>query len=95
MSEARKSNDDEFEIEIVDDTPEDDRGRPIAPEVTENDDDIALNEEEISKYREEWKQRVREVSFKAHSERRAKELAARERDQAIELANRLAEENRR
>jgi len=95
MSEARKSNDDEFEIEIVDDTPEDDRGRPIAPEVTENDDDIALNEEEISKYRDEWKQRVREVTFKAHSERRAKELAARERDQAIELANRLAEENKR
>jgi hypothetical protein len=95
MSEARKSNDEEFEIEIVDDTPEDDRGRPIAPEVTENDDDIALNEEEISKYRDEWKQRVREVTFKAHSERRAKELAARERDQAIDLANRLAEENKR
>jgi hypothetical protein len=97
MSEARKTDDqdDGFEIEVVDDMPEEDRGRPIAPEVTESDDDITLTEEEISKYREESRQKVRELAFKAHSERRAKELAARERDEVIQLANRLAEENKK
>lgn len=97
MSEARNTDDQDegFENEIVDDMPEEDRGRPIAPEVTENDDDITLTEEEISKYREESRQKVRELAFKAHSERRAKELAARERDEVIQLVNRLAEENKK
>ncbi len=97
MSDNQKSAEDSegFEIEIVDDTPEEDRGRPLAPEVTENDDDITIRDEEIAKYRDEWKQQLRELSFKTHSERRAKEYAAKERDQAIELARRLAEENQK
>lgn len=96
MSEARKiDNEDDFDVEVVDDMPEEDRGRPVAPEVTENDNDITVTEEEISKYREESRHKVRELAFKAHSERRAKELAARERDEALQLANKLAEENRK
>ena len=65
MSEARKTDDQDegFEIEVVDDMPEEDRGRPIAPEVTESDDDITLTEEEISKYREESRHKVRELAL--------------------------------
>lgn len=95
MSEARKVEDEGFEIEVVDDTPPEDRGRPIAPERTESDDDITVSDEEISKYRDDVQKRIKELSFKTHAERRAKELAAKERDHAIELANRLAEENKR
>lgn len=95
MSEARKIEDEGFEIEVVDDTPPEDRGRPIAPERTESDDDITVSDEEISKYRDDVQKRIKELSFKTHAERRAKELAAKERDHAIELANRLAEENKR
>ena len=93
-NEAQEAEED-FVIEVVDDTPEQDRGRPVAPESTENDDDITLNEDEISNYKESWKQRLKEYSFKTHAERRAKELAAKELDEAIALAQRLAEENRR
>ena len=96
MSASQKTeDDDDFEIEIVDDTPDEDRGRPLAPEVTENDDDITVKDDEVANYKDEWKQRLRELSFKTHSERRAKEYAAKERDQAIELAKRLAEENKK
>lgn len=87
--------DDDFEIEVVDDTPDEDRGRPLAPEVTESDDDIKVSDDEISNYREEWKKRLKELSFKTHAERRAKEYAAKERDEAIKLAERLAEENKK
>lgn len=95
MSEAQKKDELDFEIEIVDDTPEDDRGRPMAPEKTENDDDITIPEDEISRYKEDFQKRLRELSFKAHAERRTKEAATRERDKAIELAERIAEENKR
>lgn len=87
--------DSEIEIEVVDDTPAQDRGRPLAPEVTDNDDDITVSDEEISKYRDDVQKRIKELSFKTHSERRAKEAAAKERDEAIRLANMLAEENKK
>lgn len=97
MSATRKANeaDDDFEIEIVDDVAAEDRGRPMAPEATDSDDDITVNDDEISNYRDEWKKRLKELSFKTHSERRAKEYAAKERDEAIRLAERLAEENKK
>jgi hypothetical protein len=87
--------DTDIEIEIVDDTPDQDRGRPLAPEATDNDDDISVSDEEISKYRDDVQKRIKELSFKTHSERRAKEAAAKERDEAIRLANMLAEENKK
>lgn len=87
--------DSEIEIEVVDDTPAQDRGRPLAPEVTDSDDDITVSDEEISKYRDDVQKRIKELSFKTHSERRAKEAAAKERDEAIRLANMLAEENKK
>jgi hypothetical protein len=97
MSATRKTeeSDEDFTVEIVDDTPEQDRGRVVAPEVTENDDDISVNDDEIANYRDDFKKRLKELSFKSHAERRAKELAAKERDEAILLSQRLAEENKR
>jgi hypothetical protein len=97
MSATRKAeeSDEDFTVEIVDDTPDEDRGKAIAPEVTDNDDDITVKDDEIANYRESWKQRLKELSFKSNAERRAKELAAKERDEAIQLAQRLAEENKK
>jgi hypothetical protein len=85
----------DFEIEIIDDTPEADRGRPLAPEFTANDDDITIADSEISRYSDDVKKRIKELSFKTHSERRAKESAAKERDEALRLANMLADENKK
>jgi predicted DNA binding CopG/RHH family protein len=97
MSATRKAEeaDNDFEVEVVEDVAAEDRGRPLAPEATDSDDDISVNDDEISNYRDEWKKRLKELSFKTHSERRAKEYAAKERDEAIRLAERLAEENKK
>lgn len=93
MSESKEAED--FEIEIVDDTPEEDRGKVVAPEKTESDDDISVNDDEISHYKDDIQRRIKELSFKTHAERRAKELAAKERDEALKFAEKLAEENKR
>lgn len=95
MTDKEKDDDIDFEIEIVDDTPEADRGRPVAPEFTANDDDINVADSEISRYSDDVKKRIKELSFKTHSERRAKEAAAKERDEALRLANMLADENKK
>ena len=72
MSETQ-NEDKEFEVEVVDDTPEQDRGKYVAPEKTESDEDISVNDDEISHYKEDVQRRIKEMSFKTHAERRAKE----------------------
>lgn len=95
MSDARKDDADDLRVEVVDDTPEQDRGRPLAPEATDSDDDILVGDDEVSRYRQDVQKRIKDLSFKAHSERRAKEAAVREREEAARLAERLFDENRR
>jgi hypothetical protein len=98
MSDARKKDDDDdvdLKIEVVDDVPERDRGRALAPEATDNDDDIVIGDDEVSRYKEDIQKRIKDLSFKAHAERRTKEQAIREREEASRLAHQLYEENRR
>jgi hypothetical protein len=78
------------EIEVVDDTPEQDRGRkPMKEAPTEVTDD------ELSQYSEGVKKRIQHFSKGYHEERRAKESALREREEAVRLAQNLVEENKR
>jgi hypothetical protein len=96
MSEKLEKNDDiDIEIEIVDDTPEADRGRAVAPEKTDSDDDIQISDDEVGTYSKGVQKRIKDLTHKAHSERRAKELAGREKDEAVRLAQALFEENNR
>jgi len=78
----------EPEIEIVDDTPEEDRGKePPKGEVEVTDD-------EISQYSENVQKRIKELRRGYHDERRAKEQAIREHQEAITYAKKVAEQNR-
>jgi hypothetical protein len=80
----------ETEIEVVDDTPEQDRNRaPMKEAPTEVTDD------ELSQYSEGVKKRIQHFSKGYHEERRAKESALREREEAVRLAQSLVEENKR
>lgn len=83
--------DDQDGIEIVDDTPEADRGKgdPIDPAKAE------ISDEEISQYSSNVQHRIREVRRAYHDERRAKEQLAREREEAIRFAQSVAEQNRK
>lgn len=68
------------EIEYVDDTPEEDRGRPNAKRFTADDD------EDLSGYADKTRKRIERLKFETHSERRLREAAERERDEAIRAA---------
>ena len=78
------------EIEVVDDTPEEDKGRPPMKEPPSD-----VTDEELSQYSEGVKKRIQHFSKGYHEERRAKEAALREREEAIRLAQNLMEENKK
>ena len=78
-----------IDLEIVDDTPEEDRGRkPLEREVKDPSD------EEIAEYSDNVQKRMKELTHARHDERRAKEAALREREEAIRVAQKLIEENK-
>ena len=80
----------EFDIEVVDDTPEQDKNRkPLEEPVNEVTDD------ELSKYDESVQKRIKKLSHGYHDERRAKEAALREREEALKFAQQIVEENKR
>lgn len=84
-----KENDDEFEIEVVDDTPKADRGRkPSEPPAEVTDD-------ELEEYSEKVRKRIQHFSKGYHDERRAKEQALREREELERVAQQLVEENKK
>jgi len=82
----------EVEIEIVDDTPEEDKGRPRRPEGKEPE---IPNDDEIAQYSEGVQKRIKKLRYEFHEERRAKEEAARQLEEATNLAKRLMEEKKR
>lgn len=82
--------DNDIEIEVVDDTPERDRGRkPLDREVVDPTD------EEIDGYSDGVKKRIKELTHARHDERRAKDSLAREKQELERLAQHLSEENKR
>ena len=90
--EVEQSDDSGFEVEIVDDTPEKDRGRPRR----EDDKEPEIPEDnEIENYSENVQKRIKQLRFEYHEERRRKEKAERIREEAINAAKRLHEENNR
>jgi hypothetical protein len=81
---------DETQIEIVDDTPEQDKGRkPLEKTVEEPTDD------ELAQYGEKVRNRIKELTHARHDERRAKEVLERQHQEAIRAAQVLAEENKK
>ena len=80
----------EPEIEVVDDTPEKDRYRTPMNETPQDP-----TEEELASYSESVKNRFKHFTKGYHEERRAKEAAQREKDEALRIAQAVFEENKR
>jgi hypothetical protein len=76
-------------LEVVDDTPAEDRGRtPMEDEPDE------VTDEELSRYKDtRLRDRLSHLSKARHEERRQKEAAVREREEAISIAQRILAEN--
>lgn len=82
---------DNFKVEIVDDTPEEDRGRkPLPKELVDE-----LDKDDLEEYSDKVKKRLSQMKKVWHDERRAKEEAAREREEAVRFAQAQMEENKR
>lgn len=79
----------EVEIEVVDDTPDRDRGRVALDRPVEDPTD-----EEINSYSEKVRGRIKELTHARHDERRAKESTIREKQELENLAQQLLDENR-
>lgn len=86
-----EASDDSVSIEIEDDTPEQDRNvTPMPKEIVEK-----LEEDKLDKYSAEARERLNQLKKVWHDERREKEAALREQQEAIRVAQRLLEENKK
>jgi len=81
---------DEVQIEVEDDTPAEDRDKkPSEAEFVES-----LENDELDEYSAEARKKIAGFKKIYHDERRAKEAADRERQEAIDLAKKLYDENK-
>jgi hypothetical protein len=83
------ADEEDYEVEIVDDTPKADRNRK--PSEPPND----VTDEELEEYSDKVRKRIQHFSKGYHDERRAKEEALRERQELERLAQQLVEENKK
>jgi len=75
---------DDLELEIVDDTPAQDKGRPpLSPEKVAA---AEPTDEEMASYSEGVQKRIKQMKHALHDQRRAAEAAEREREAAIQYA---------
>jgi hypothetical protein len=86
-----EDNKNEIEIEIEDDTPVADRNKePMPKEIVEK-----LDADELEEYDGAVKEKLKQMKKVYHDERREKERALRDQQEAINFAKRVAEENKR
>ena len=81
-----------FELEIVDDTPEEDRNKPRRADGQEPD---IPEDDEIANYGENVQKRIKQLKYEFHEERRRKEEASRLQEEAVSYAQKIYEENQR
>ena len=90
VQEKPRKAESDIEIEEEDDTPVEDRGKdPLPDEIVDE-----LEKDNLDDYSERVKQRMAQLKKVYHDERRAKEAADREREEAIRFARTIAEENK-
>jgi hypothetical protein len=89
--EVEAEDDEKPQVEVVDDTPEADRGRePMPKEIVEE-----LEADELEEYSDKVKTRLKQMKKVWHDERREKERYQRENNEALAAARAALEENRR
>ena len=83
-----------LEVEVVDDTPEEDR-RPPKDETAETEVSDDALDAEITDYSKRAGDRINKLKYDFHEERRAKEAAQRESQEAVARLQTLMNENQR
>ena len=88
---ADDQEDEQIIIDVEDNTPEEDRNKPPLPEKVKEE----LYNDELEDYSTKVKKKLILMKKLAHDERREKETALREQQEAIAFAQRVMEENKR
>jgi hypothetical protein len=89
--EVEGEDDEKPQVEVVDDTPEADRGRePMPKEIVDE-----LESDELEEYSDKVKTRLKQMKKVWHDERREKERVQREQQETMSATQRLLDENRR
>lgn len=89
---SAQEDEDEFVVEIEDDTPEEDRGKEPLPKDIINSLEAP---EDGGEYPEEVISKFKQYKKAWHDERREKEKAFREQEEALRIAQNILEENKR
>ena len=89
---SAQDDDEEFTVEIEDDTPEEDRGKEPLPKDIINSLEAP---EDGGEYPEEVISKFKQYKKAWHDERREKEKAFREQEEALRIAQNILEENKR
>jgi hypothetical protein len=82
----------DVEVEIGDDTPDEDRGKWVADDSRDGEPEIP-GEEEVRGYAKGAQKRISQMTARIHAERRRADEIARENQEAVNLARRLMQEN--
>ncbi len=83
-----------LEVEVIDDTPIEDQ-RPAKAEDTSPDIDDETVDKEITDYSKRAGDRIAKIKYEFHEERRAKEAATRESQEAVKRLQTLMSENQK
>ena len=81
----------DLDVEVVDDRPPEDR-RPPAKEAKQEE---SSDEEELEGYSEKVKKRINKLRYQQHEERRQREAAEKMREEAVRVAQKYADENKK
>lgn len=87
-----EADENQIEIELVDDTPEEDKvnATPMPKNIVDE-----VEQDDLESYTKEAKERLLQMKKIMHDERRAREAAEKEQKEAIALAQAIIEENKR
>ena len=88
--ETKQQEETSFEVEIVDDRPEEDR---VPKRKEDTQPKVEGDEDEAKNYSDKVQTRIKELKYEYHEERRAKEEASRLQEEALNYAKKLQKEN--
>jgi hypothetical protein len=91
MNTEKDEDPNNIEVEVEDDTPPQDRGREPLPQNLKEE----LEKDDLEQYDDAVKQKLKQMKKVWHDERRAKEAAYREQQEAVNFARKLMEDNQR
>tara|TARA_R100000458_G_C8266165_1_gene241173 strand:+ start:37 stop:1092 length:1056 start_codon:yes stop_codon:yes gene_type:complete len=92
---SKEKNEEDVSVEVIDDVPEEDRRPPKQETEQENSVDDEALDKEIADYSKRAGDRINKIKYEYHEERRAKEQAVREQQEAIRNLQTLMAENQK